>query len=896
MRRVLLFGLLGACSGAAEAPEGLVLPTGVLRPDQPWLLGGPGLALTEAPAAVAPAPTPLVLRDALLDLQTRAWTATRPTDAPAGVALASSGRRPSAAPAIEVSHPVGDRLPIEVSVDLRTTGLEPGPRAGGAALVVEERDADGEQVALHDGAQRLSGDTPWRTQAVRIEPRSATRSLHIRLEAAAGRAAGEAAFRNLAVRVVPPEQRIGPPIAGQHGRAREVSLGRVTRPALLTRAGEHWTADVPAAGGTLSLGLARPRLPVAGEVCVFAVVDQRESSLSCIDDGAAGEWSTASLAVPPGEGPRRIRIGVRGPPGALALLADPVVDTRDAVAPGRPDLALIVIDTLRADHLGVQGYTARPTSPRIDAFAARSLRFAEARSASGWTATSLGTVVTGLMPSAHRAGARRERAHTPASTRHSVKQRHRLTFGGLRPDRPTVAELLRREGYQTMGWVDNTFFSAPYGFARGFSRSERYKGDHLVGIAEGVEKATAFLDSLPPRAERAPYLLVLHAIDPHAPYQARVPAVPGFEVPESLRAEMKHIEAPGQEAWSVENPWTAGRVDAEAMKVPYDSEIEYMDRVLGPLLDRLDGDGTGVVLLSDHGEEFSEHGGFSHGRTLFEELLRVPLIVREPGAAPARGVVTSPVSLEGVAATLLGFAGQAPPPGAAAALPMATDAALGAMPFLAEGAYKGDDLTGVRIGRLKAVLRHAPGLVSARLQSATRAWERGDMTGSLAIYDLDADPAETRDVASGLEDEERYPLLDVLHRHIAAAEPGIHVRCDGAGPELRIHADEPIARFVPFAWGASHAADIEPSRRALRLQPGDGPPLWGVLRLTAEPAAMAIEVGGVGVTAEVSADAGFPTPLDGSTCVAWRVRGQGSTASLDADEVANLEALGYIDD
>jgi arylsulfatase A-like enzyme len=897
MRAVLLMGALGACVGGDGAdPEGLVLPEGQLPTDHPWVMGGPGLALTSAPAAPVPDLTPLVITDSLLELTSSTWTASRPTDAPAGVALTSDIRRTTAAPVLTIEHAVAPRVPIEVSVGVRTTGLSLGPRGGGAALIIEERDAEGERTALHDGAQRLSGDTAWRTQAVRIEPRSKTRSLHIRLEAAHGRAAGETAFRELSVRVVPPEQRAGAVVAGHHERTREVSLGRVTRPALMTRAGEHWTADVPAAGGTLTMGYARPRRGVPGDVCVFAVVDQQRTELGCMADDEAGRWSSGELVVPPGETARRVRLGVTGPSGAIAFLADPAVRSGDEIAAGRPDLALIVIDTLRADHLGMQGYTERPTSPNIDAFAGRSLRYAEARSTSGWTATSLGTVVTGLMPSAHRAGARRERAHSPASARESAKQRHRLTFRGLRADRPTLPELLRREGYRTMGWVDNTFFSAPYGFARGFSQHDRYAGDDLVGVAEGVQKATAFLDALPPRSERAPYLLVLHAIDPHAPYQARVPAEPGFEVPESLRGEMEHIEAPEQEAWSVTNPWNAGRVDAEAMKVPYDSEIRYMDGQIGPLLERLEADGAGIVLLSDHGEEFSEHGGFSHGRTLFEELVRVPLVVREPGTSPRRGVVASPVALDAVAGTMLGFAGLSAPPESARPLPSSTDATAATIPFLAEGAYKGDDLTGVRIGRLKAVLRHATGLRSERLETAAKAWERGRMVGDLVIHDLDADPAETLDVSSGLEEAERGPLLSVLYRHIAGAEPGVHLRCAGEGPAVRISTSEPISRFVPFAWGPAHAAEIDATRRSMTVTPGDDGPLWGVLRVTAEASALSIEVGGVAVTADVSADPDFPTALAGSPCVAWRIRAEGSTASLDADEVANLEALGYIGD
>ena len=113
---------------------------------------------------------------------------------------------------------------------------------------------------------------------------------------------------------------------------------------------------------------------------------------------------------------------------------------------------------------------------------------------------------------------------------------------------------------------------------------------------------------------------------------------------------------------------------------------------------------------------------------------------------------------------------------------------------------------------------------------------------------------------------------------------------------MRISTSEPISRFVPFAWGPDHAAAIDATRRSFTVTPGGSEPLWGVLRMTAEASALTIEVGGLGVTADVSPDPDLPTAIAGSSCVAWRVRAEGSTAALDADEVANLEALGYIGD
>ena len=271
------------------------------------------------------------------------------------------------------------------------------------------------------------------------------------------------------------------------------------------------------------------------------------------------------------------------------------------------------------------------------------------------------------------------------------------------------------------------------------------------------------------------------------------------------------------------------------------------------------------------------------------------LVVRPPGPAAKSSVVDTPVALDSVAATLLGFAGVDAPPGAAQALPVAA-AAAGDRSFVAEGAYRGSDLTAARVGRLKAVLEHAEGIRSARLKTAAEAWTRGEMTGGLAIYDLAADPGESLDAASGLEAAERQEVLDVLYGHVRKAEAGLHISCSGVAPEITIDVDEPIARFVPFSWGPDHDAIIEESRRRFRMTAGASGEAWGVLRFTADPESLAVQVNGLAVGADVSADPSFPTVLPDVPCTAWRVSGAGASASLDADEIANLEALGYLGD
>jgi arylsulfatase A-like enzyme len=310
--------------------------------------------------------------------------------------------------------------------------------------------------------------------------------------------------------------------------------------------------------------------------------------------------------------------------------------TADSPRPAaiRPNLVLVVIDTLRADHVGAYGYT-RATTPRLDALAARGVRFEGAHAATSWTLPSVVSMLTGTYPAEHGVD---------------------LVDSALNEKRPTIATLLRAAGYETAAFCANAaMLTEVQGVAQGFDRFENVSpaGEDPFKGGPGADRVTdAALAWLAVRDGSWPYFLYVHYFDPHGPYHPPSTYAQRF----GMAADEPMLQNPGKQTMAL-----LGKVPAEpeldVLRTLYDGEIAFTDAEVGRLVDRLasGGDDPLVVVTADHGEEFGEHGGMQHGRTLFEEVLHVPLLVA--GAGVARGVVvTTPVSLVSLAATFLDFA------------------------------------------------------------------------------------------------------------------------------------------------------------------------------------------------------------------------------------------------
>lgn len=295
----------------------------------------------------------------------------------------------------------------------------------------------------------------------------------------------------------------------------------------------------------------------------------------------------------------------------------------------RPSVVLISIDTVRPDHLGCYGY-ARATSPNLDRFAAGAALFLNARSQAPWTLPSHMSLLTSALPS-----------------HNGVED----IMCKLPDDVAYLPELLRGAGYRTAAFVNNAQMKPHWGFARGFEVWREFDVDTPEGMARPItDQAAQWLSSAGPE----PFFLFLHYYDAHDPYDPPSPFRERFGVT-LTGAQAREL------AWEYRTPDRPFPDPAllDRLRAAYDAEIAYLDEQLGRLFAAIPRDAW-VVVFSDHGEAFKEHGWTLHGAELYEEEIRTVLMIREPSRAGGRRV-DDPVMLLDVAPTLLAAAGIARP-------------------------------------------------------------------------------------------------------------------------------------------------------------------------------------------------------------------------------------------
>ena len=324
-------------------------------------------------------------------------------------------------------------------------------------------------------------------------------------------------------------------------------------------------------------------------------------------------------------GPRQILITV-----ATVLVAFLACHSEQVSRP--PNLLVISLDTLRSDHLGLYGYS-RPTSPHLDAFGEESVVFERAVSQSASTTPS------------HRALFQSR----PASS--------------YQREGTMLAEVLSGHGYATAAWTGGGNIAARLGFGKGF--------DHYVeddgGLAGSLSAVRVWLE----QQREGPFFLFLHSYDIHLPYDPPPPhddlffpeyrgSLSGSETRDLLR----RVRKAGQYKDLAEPP-DVSEEDRRRIVALYDGGIHYTDQLVGRFLAELRELGldqnTHVVVLSDHGEEFWDHGSVTHSHTVYEELVRVPLIWRFPDRRHAGRRIDSLVRMMDVAPTALEALGLAIP-------------------------------------------------------------------------------------------------------------------------------------------------------------------------------------------------------------------------------------------
>lgn len=374
---------------------------------------------------------------------------------------------------------------------------------------------------------------------------------------------------------------------------------------------------------------------------------------------------------------------------ALALVA---CAAPEGPAPPRPpDLVVVSVETFRADRARI-GQPGSPM-PKLSAFAERAQRFEAAWSPAPWTLPSMVSLLTGLSAAEH------------GVTRGELS---------LNPKVETLAESLQGAGYETMFFGVNSLFTASRGLDQGFSTYRAWPSLNGNDLQRAVEGA---LDA---RDRARPLLLWLHYFEPHCPYEAAQPfrgrEEPTWGEDAAPTLDPAQFEQLGR-CFQLVDPGETPVLQVGRYLREYDAELRGVDLLLGDLLVSLERRGLRdavIVVVGDHGESFWEHGDFGHGRTLYEEAVHVPLLVRWPGGRDA-GAVTTPVSAGVVPALLRHAAGIGEPPRLDGPVLAATD-------------DEGRALRAARLGDQKLIL--------------------DAHTGATLTFDLGADPHERSPLAA----------------------------------------------------------------------------------------------------------------------------------------------------
>ncbi|MBN1826549.1 MAG: sulfatase [Candidatus Eisenbacteria bacterium] len=447
--------------------------------------------------------------------------------------------------------------------------------------------------------------------------------------------------------------------------------------------------------------------------------------------------AVALAASPPRPAPWVRRVA----PAALAIPLLVLAGARFLrPSPEGPNVLVIALDTVRQDHLTSCGYP-RETAPHLARLGKEGVLFARTLSQAPWTLSSFASILTGLYPSTHGAYIGTERR---------LLTRDHVPYLGKRAS--TAAEVFKNGGYATACEATNTYLR--FGLEQGY--------DHARVELRGAGEVTdAMLDWLGANAGR-PFFAFLHFNDAHGPGRTPEPYDRLFPTGD----EREHT---GDERWrwlftgGEELEGEAFRAFREHKTALYDGSIRYIDAEIGRVLDWLErrdlADRTVVVVLSDHGEEFWEHAGaekevyddprgfygVGHGHTLFDEQLRLFLLIRGPGV-PVNRVIPNQVRAIDLAPTLFEIAGLGAPRGVEgrSLLPVWEGREREDRPALAEAIIFGSDR--------RAVIRDGYKYVFSPDEPHL-------------LYDLDADPGETRNLI-GLETDRAAALFTELEAYM----------------------------------------------------------------------------------------------------------------------------------
>jgi arylsulfatase A-like enzyme len=450
------------------------------------------------------------------------------------------------------------------------------------------------------------------------------------------------------------------------------------------------------------------------------------------------EWQQIEIDLTPVAGTvSEITINLR--PGPGDVLIGQVLHLRRATV-ARPNVILYLEDTLRADHLGSYGYE-RPTDPHLARLAAEGVQFTRAFAASNWTRPAVSTLLTGLDPGDHG----------------------NTTEGGRIPDvASTLAELYGKAGYVTAAFVTNIHAGPWSGLDRGFDlhldRKAFPRSSRDSSLTSGLINDALF-EFLEQHDDELLFVYV-HSTDPHEPYR-------------SLSEDLFAVMAAGSPAAPPRLP-DDRREQWSEWTLHYDGEVHHNDRSLRQLDEHLETLGlkqdTLLAFTSDHGEAFAEHERWGHRRTMHQEELGVPWVLRWPAALAGGVVLDEPVGHVDIGPTLLGLSGVPAPPAwrgrdlSALCRDAGDDGVLPAAPLLAWGGSGEGPVLACVVPPWKLVAVPGPD---------------GEPV-PVGLYNLELDPEELHDrlredalrpVVDGLLD----PLRDLVARHADSSGDSVPV-------------------------------------------------------------------------------------------------------------------------
>jgi arylsulfatase A-like enzyme len=420
----------------------------------------------------------------------------------------------------------------------------------------------------------------------------------------------------------------------------------------------------------------------------------------------------------------------------------------------RPSLLLIVADTLRADRLPIYGYS-ESTSPELSRLAERSVVYEEALSTAPFTMPSMSALLSGRYPD------------VTGVNNHSSSNRLHL-YGG-----PTIAELAREAGYRTGAVVTNGWLANPkMGFGRGFAD---YVDKRLENARTTTDEALDLMSSYGDEE----FFLWVHYIDPHMPYRPPQRFARAFGNPSGTSAVVDDFVRRRRPKTDIYFFPGYPEEELEKTRQLYDASIAFMDSQIGRLLRELEASGrsddTIVVFLSDHGESLGDHGlHFAHDFNVYQELVRVPLLVSIPSVRPAR--VDRAVSLIDLVPSMCSWLElECTGPLDGEPLPLLDDGAAQPRTLFAAGAPHRDDFRSPRIYR--------PGIDGRWVmikQGQRKLIKIPHPGGALwELYDLGQDPGETVNLAEsrGFDDLRRELISwETLMRN---SRPGVKPASEG---------------------------------------------------------------------------------------------------------------------